>query len=228
MTIATPINKERLRNHLTYSGWKYLLLVIASIFVWNLVYAQTAYRSPQDKRIDVYIKSGTTTTELVNAFLEPIWKKSVPEMEIVDSVLLLDSSDYSAAMQLTVYLGAGEGDIYILPMDDYRGFASSGAFVELEGLVADGSINAEGIDLSAGYVQVAIDSDEEGYAVYGDETHLYGIPTDSLYGFLEGMQIDNRGRIMCINVNNGNDENVIPFFNALLQAVRSDKPWPLE
>ena len=53
MTIATPINKERLRNHLTYSGWKYLLLVIASIFVWNLVYAQTAYRSPQDKRIDV-------------------------------------------------------------------------------------------------------------------------------------------------------------------------------
>ena len=42
------------------------------------------------------------------------------------------------------------------------------------------------------------------------------------------MQIDNRGRIMCINVNNGNDENVIPFFNALLQAVRSDKPWPLE
>ena len=35
---------------------------------------------------------------------------------------------------------------------------------------------------------------------------------------VNGMQLDNRGMYAAIMVNNGNDANVIPFFNALLQA----------
>jgi hypothetical protein len=52
---------------------------------------------------------------------------------------------------------------------------------------------------------------------------LYGIPLDSFYGFMNGMQVDNRGLYAVIIVNNQNDENVIPFFNALLQAGRGEK-----
>lgn len=229
MTIRTPINKERFRTHLAYNGWKYLLLAALAVFGWSLLYTQTAYRSPQDKRIDVYIKSSTSTSELADAFLEPLWKQTVPDMEIVSAVTLMSGTDYSSNIQLQVYIAAGEGDIYILPASDFKSYASSGAFVALDDLVADGTINADGIDLSSGYVQVIDSYDDNNNPIYTGEQGLYGIPMDSLYAFMDGMQLDNRGMVMCIAVNNMNDDNVIPFFNALLQSGRGDKPeWLLE
>ena len=53
--------------------------------------------------------------------------------------------------------------------------------------------------------------------------HLYGVPLDSFYGFMNGMQVDNRGLYAVIAINNMNDDHVIPFFNALLQAGRGEK-----
>ena len=225
MHIRTPVTKERLKTHFTYSLWKYAVVIACSLFCWSLVYAQTAYRSPQDKRIDVYVKSSTVTEELMDSFFEPIWQSVVPDMELVSGVTLLstsDDTDYYSQMQLTVYIAAGEGDIYILPAGDFKSFAASGAFISLDDLVADGTIDVTGIDTSSGRVTIV---DEDAGT---SETHLYGIPLDSLYGFIDGMQLDNRGMVAAIMVNNQNDENVIPFFNALIQAGRGDAPEWLE
>ncbi len=221
MNIRTPVTKERLKTHFTYNLWKYLVVIACSLFCWSLVYAQTAYRSPQDKRIDVYVKSSTVTEELMDSFFEPIWKSVVPDMELVSGVTLLstsDNTDYYSQMQLSVYIAAGEGDIYILPAADFKSFAAGGAFIALDDLVADGTIDVTGIDTASGRVTIA---DED---TGTSETHLYGIPLDSLYGFIDGMQLDNRGMVAAIMVNNRNDENVIPFFNALIQAGRGDAP----
>ena len=35
--MKTPLTKERLQNHITYSSWKYILLAVVAIFGWNLV-----------------------------------------------------------------------------------------------------------------------------------------------------------------------------------------------
>lgn len=229
MTIRTPVDKTHIRNHLAYSGWKYALLAVLSIFCWSLIYTQTAYRSPQDKRIDVYIKSSTVSTEMADKFMEPIWKSTVPSMEVVSSVSLLNSSDYSAVMQLQVYLAAGEGDIYILPAQDYRTYAASETFLQLDDLIASGVINVDGINLDGASVMVVDDYDDEGSPIYTGEKGVFGIPMDTLYAFMDGMQLDNRGMYMCIAANNQNDENVIPFFNALLQAGRGEQPeWLTE
>ena len=59
--------------------------------------------------------------------------------------------------------------------------------------------------------------------------HLYGIPLDNFYGFMSRMALDNRNMYAVITVNNMNDENVIPFFNALLDAGRGEKEaWMTE
>ena len=52
---------------------------------------------------------------------------------------------------------------------------------------------------------------------------LFGIPLDTFYGYMNGMLLDNRGMYAVVLVNNQNDENVIPFFNALLQAGKGEK-----
>ena len=222
MRIQTPITKERLKNHFTYSSWKYALVVVAAIFGWSLIYTTTAYRSPQDKRIDLYVQTSTTTAERMDEFIEPIWREVTPEMETVSSVALMTGDDYSSSMQLTAYIAAGDGDIYFLTEQFFKSFASSGAFLALEDLVADGTIDVGDIELSKGYVAMIEEYDENDVPVVAGR-HLYGIPLDSFYGFMSGMQLDNRGLYAVILTNNQNDENVIPFFNALLQAGRGEK-----
>ena len=224
MTIRTPIDKDHIRSHMTYHGWKFVALLVLGIAGWALLFQMTAYRSPQDKRIDVYFSSSSASTEMCDAFLKPLWDEVTPDMETVSSVALMPSADYTAAMQMQVYLATGEGDIYFLRMDDFKTYAATEAMLPLDEYLESGLINAEGIDLTAGRVKVVDEYSDEGVPVYSGVEHIYGIPTDVLFGFMDGFMLDNRGMVMCISAANQNEENVIPFFNALLQAGRGDKP----
>ncbi len=228
MRINTPINKERVHNHLTYSTWKYMVLVVLAIFGWSLIYTTTAYRSPENKRIELYVQSNTASSETINAFLEPLWHEVVPEMETVYGVALMTSDDYTASMQMMTYIAASEGDIYFVTEQYFKSFASQGAFLELDELVADGTLDVGDIDLSKGRVAMIEEYDDEGNPALYSQQLLFGIPLDTFYGYMDGMQLDNRGLYAVILANNQNDENVIPFFNALLQAGRGEKPEWIE
>ncbi len=224
MQAVSDYRRARMRNHFAYDIWKYLLIIAVCWFGWDLLYTQTAYRSPQDKRIDVYIMSATASDEMVEAFLKPIWEEATPDMELVEGVSLLPGGveDYYTNMTLTVRLAAGEGDIYFLPQDVFKSFALNGVFIPLDDYVAQGRINIDG--LSVDTARLTVIDDESGEA----QAHLYGVPTDALYGLMDGMQFDNRNAVMTIAVNSGNEDNVVTFFNALLQAGRGEKPEWLE
>ena len=224
MQAEGTFRQARLKKHLTYDFWKYLLLIAVCWFGWDLLYTMTAYRSPQDKRIDVYIMSATASDELVESFLKPIWEETVPEMELVEGVSLLPGTmdDYYTAMNLTVKMAAGEGDIYMLPQDIFKNYALSGSFVPLDPYIEEGKINIDGLKVDTARITIA---DEETATA---TTKLYGIPTEQLFGLMNGMQFDNRNAVMAIAVNNGNEENVVRFFNALIQSGRGDKPAWLE
>ena len=222
MRMKTPINGETLKHHMTYGIWKYALMAACVVMGWSLIYTTTAYRSPQEKRVDVYILSNTASSELVDKFLEPIWKETVPEMESVSGVVVSMIDDYTTTMQLMTYMAAGEADIYFMNEQYFKSYASQGSFLELEDLVECGQIDPGDADLTKGYVAYVEEYDDQGRAVKTSR-HLYGIPLDSFYGFMGGMQLDNRGMYAVITVNNQNDENVIPFFNALLQAGQGEK-----
>ena len=221
MRIHTPVNRESLKHHMAYSGWKYVLMAACVVLGWSLIYTTTAYRSPQDKRIDVYVQSFTTSQELMEAFMEPVWKETVPDMETVTGVVLSQADDYSTTMQLSTYIMAGEGDIYFLSEQYFKTYAAQGSFLELENLVADGTLQLSDLDLSKGYVTYVSEYDDNNKPLK-TEMHLYGIPLESFNGFVNGMQLDNRGLYAAIMINNQNDENVVPFFNALLQAGRGE------
>ena len=220
MESVRTFQKARLRNQLSYDIWKYLLVIALCWFGWDLLYTQTAYRSPQDKRIDVYMMSATTSDESVSAFLKPLWESAVPDMELVEGVTLLPGSadDYISSMNLTVKMAAAEGDIYMLPQDVFKTSALNGFFVPLDSYIAEGRIDISGLEVDR--ARLTLVDKETGKAT----TALYVIPTDTLYGFMDGMQYDNRNAVMAIAVNSGNEENTVTFFNALLQAGRGEKP----
>ena len=228
MRLKTPVNKTTVQNHLTYSFWKYLVMGVCVVMGWSLIYTTTAYRSPQNKRIDLYVQSSTTSSELIDKFIEPVWKAIVPDMESVSSVVLMPLDDYTTNMQLMAYMAAGDGDIYFCTEQTFKSYAAQGSFLELEELVADGSIQVDDVDLSKGYVAYVEQYDDSGKPISTTQ-HLYGIPLDNFYGFMSRMALDNRNMYAVITVNNMNDENVIPFFNALLDAGRGEKEaWMTE
>ena len=141
-------------------------------------------------------------------------------MELVEGVTLLPGGvdDYYSNINLTVKLAAGEGDIYLLPQDTFKQLALNGAFVGLDQYIADGLINIDGLEVDK--ARLTLVDEDTGKAT----TQLFGIPTDLLYGYMDGLQFDNRNAVMAIAVNNGNEDNVVTFFNALLQAGRGEMP----
>ena len=106
-------------------------------------------------------------------------------------------------MQLSTYLAAGEGDVYILPKDKFIGFAENGALCELE--------NADELWQATGFDPAELKS---GWRKDGDsgERHLYGIPSEKLPGLREYNYYDDG--FVCVIVNNGNDDNVFRFLSA--------------
>ena len=220
MKIKTPVDRKSLRTHFTYYFWAYILAIVAAIFGWNLLYTMTAYRSPENKRIDLYIQSSTVTQEMAQAFMQPVWEEHVPDMEVVESILLSSNAqDYYGDMQMMVYIMAQEGDMYLLNSADFKSYASQGVFIDLQPYIDDGKLDVSDIDLSAGYVAPV---DENG--IPASDRHLYGIPLYSLYGLMEGMGLDNRDMIVGVTIFNGNEENVIAFLNGLIDAGRGEKP----
>lgn len=226
MKLKTPLTTKGLKNHLVYHGWQYLLAIALSFVLWNLVFIQTTYRPPQDKRIDLYIQSGTANQEAVDAFLLPIWQQTVPHEELVTATMMLQPGgieDYYSSMQLLTYFAAAEGDIYMLTLEDFKRLAAQEAFVPLDDYIKDGRIKAEGIDLNPGRVTV-VKMDEDGNTVKGADTFLFGIPAFDLYRFASQMNIDNRNMVLALAINGGNLEDSALFLNALIEAAKGPKP----
>ncbi len=204
--MKTPINAETLRHHLTYSWWKYVLVLIAGIFLVNLIFTVTTPRIPEDKRVDFYIY-GLSDSESLNAYMEKVRSEEMPEMEEMTSMTMFVDDSYGP-MQLMTYMSAQEGDVFLLPRDEFLSYASSGAFLPLEDdeeLMA--IFNEAGIDLRRGWRTLS-DS---------DETHLYGIPADVLPGLNVLCYADNG--FLTVTVYNGNQENVMKFLRILCRDM---------
>lgn len=204
--MKTPVNRQALRQHLTYSWWKYALVIVLSAFLVNLYYTMTAYHSPPEKKIELYVY-GYGNQDKIDALMEEIRVSEMPDMEDMHSALLATDETYGI-MQLTTYVGAAEGDVYILPRNNFVSMASSGAWAPLENDAELMALLTEaGINLQSGWRR---ESDS-------GESHLFGIPVSSLPGLSEYLSVDNG--FVCVLITNGNQENVMRFLRILSQRM---------
>ncbi len=215
MSIKTPLDPKRIKNHFAYGYWKYLLLIVVAIFGWNLIYQTTEYRPPDEKRIDFYVASNTMDTDAMQAWLYEARVQAFSDMELMEAyTVMAGTDDPYAQMQLSTFIMAGEGDVYLLDAERFKSYASQGAMAPLENYLADGSLNVEGLDVSKGYVTIS----DTG------ERHLLGIPTDNLYGLMNRFGIDCRGAVLCVMVRSGNEQNAVKFVDYLIQNMQEPAP----
>ena len=200
--MKTSLTKKNLRHHFAYSWWKYLLIALISFGLVDLLYAVTAYRPPKNKTIGFYIY-GYMDEAGLNGYLAQIQETELPDMEQVGSLLLTNDATYGP-MQLMTYLAAGEGDVYLLPREQFLNNASGGALVPLEndaGLMS--LFDAAGISLQSGWRR---DADT-------GENHLFGIPADKLPGL--GRYAVTQDGFLCLIISGGNMENAAKFLRIL-------------
>ena len=146
----------------------------------------------------------------IDALMDELHQSLFPNVEEVTfRTLMLD--DTYGSMQLTVWVSAGEGDLFMLNSEYFNSIAQSEAFVELTPYIEDGTLNVDGMDLSAGYV---INQDT------GKKT-LYGIPATELPGLKDyGLICDDF--CLGIGVTGENEEEALKLLQWMLDNLRGD------
>lgn len=231
MKLRTPLDRARITGHFQYNAWKYVLIALMSVFLWDLVYSFTAYRPSQDKRIDIYTQHAYGDQDMMQTYLDELRDDVTPGVELVTIATLLGSSetDMFAAQQLTTYIAAQEGDLYFLSGADFKRFASQGVFLELEPFIKNGILNLDGIDLSSGYIAMQEFEDETQSMRTISQRKLFGIPAATLTGFAKRLGIDHRDLFLGVTFYNGNEEQVFIYLNELIQRMRpqaQEEPSP--
>lgn len=208
--MKTPVTMKKIRQHFTYSWWKYALLAACAILGWNLIYSVTAYRPPQEKTVDLYIYGYSASDEL-QSYLDSIRANEMPDMEQMDAVTVAPDETYGA-MILSTRMAAAEGDLYILPKEFFQNYAGQGWFrplEDIEGLVE--GLEARNINLERSW---RMETETK-------ERHLYGIPLSALPGFQQYVVTEDEAWL-CIFVNNQNEENAIKLLNILIRDMQEE------
>ena len=200
--MKTPVNARTLRQHLTYNWWKYLLIAVLAFGLVDLLYAVTAYRSPRDKTVGLYVYGYLNETEL-NPYLDHIRETEMSDMEELNAVALTMDETYGP-MQLMTYIAAGEGDVYLFSRDDFLNNAMNGSLLPLEN---DAELLAlfdnAGISLQNGWRRET----ETG------ELHLFGIPLDKLPGISK--YIYTQDGYLSVIISSPNQENALKLLRIL-------------
>ena len=158
----------------------------------------------------------TSDADAVSAYMERVRVNEMPDMESMTSSTLYKDDTYGA-MQLTTYMAAAEGDLYLLPRDEFLSYSAGGAFLPLEDdeeLMA--IFNEAGINLRRGWRTLS----------ESDETHLYGIPTDTVPG-LYSMCYTENGYLAVLSYG-GNTENTLKFLRILCRDMLTALETPAE
>jgi len=210
MKLHMPITSEKVKNHFHYHLWKYVLLAVLSIIGWNMLFTVTRYRVPENLKVEFFTDGILIpeTTAAMDALMVKIHEDVLPDMEEVSYTFLTNDDTYGQ-MQLTVWIAAGQGNVYLLGGERFASMAAGGAMADLQPYIESGALHVEGLDLIAGRVR----DPNTG------KNAQYGVPTASLpklgeYGIFP------QDAVLSMLAANGNVDGAVKFLDYLLVTMR--------
>ena len=134
----------------------------------------------------------------------------VEESDVMSIVCTPDDS-YYGSMQMTTYMTAGQGDIYIMNSDRFNSLKSQEGFQPLDDAIAQGLIDLHGIDVTAGKAKT-----EAG------EVYIAAIPAASL-NKLKEYSVYNNDLYICIMSTSPNVDKAYTFVNWLIGEMYQEE-----
>ncbi|HZJ57884.1 MAG TPA: hypothetical protein VFD89_06540 [Clostridia bacterium] len=174
------LNRERLKNHIQYDWWKYILCIIATIAIWNVVTTVTKPKTPADKKIEIFLIGDYMFDEPAAAVSEGIlddfpnlWEVNINNISLGGEDLQMD---YMGRQKLMVMLASQTGDIYAFEKDEFAQIAEQGAFISLDEFVEENG-DLIGEDRLGKSKKMILEEDVE--------PHYYGISMNGLELFMD-------------------------------------------
>ena len=207
--MKTPITQEKIKNHLTYASWKYILLIIVALFGWNLVYSVTEYQPPDEKKVIFGVYAFADEVG-INSYMEQVRQTHMPDMEDMSASIIMPDEMYGD-MILSTRIAARECDLYLLPRTQFQNYAAQGAFMPLDVVLPDliAELEAADVSLSRGNRT----NDELG------EKHQYAIPTAAMTELQNMLLVDVSDMYLCMFFETGNNDNALSFFEHLVRDM---------
>lgn len=210
------ITKKWLKNHWHYNWWKYMLLVCVCVLGVNVLFTTTAYRSPEHKKIELYVCNGYVDQQTMQQQVSELFFERLPEQEELTVMNInLTANDVYVQMQYTTYLAAQQGDVLLLPESEVYKLSESGAdnaLMELTSYIENGTV-----DLQALNVQPLVLKDSQG------KEGVYAIPADSLFGLFELGNVPEKS-YLCLTNFGGNEDTAAAVIPMLFELYQTEKP----
>jgi len=193
------INKATFRNHIYYDWWKYLVGILATIFIWSIVTTMTRPQTPADKKLDIYMVGDymlqDATESISNKMLEDF-----PELLEANffNIALEGEMEYVGRTQLMVMVGSQTGDIYAFSKEEFKTMAEQGAFMPLDEYIEE-------------FQEVVPKEKLEEYkfrALEEEQSHYYGVPMEGITLF-ENSGYDVSDKVMGVMAYSKNTEKAI-------------------
>ena len=192
------VNKTIFRNHIHYDWWKYLIGILATIFIWSMVSAMTRPQTPADKKLDIYMVGDYMLQDAT----EPISNKMLEDFpELLEAnffnIALGGEMEYVGRTQLMVMVGSQTGDIFTFSEDEFKVMAEQGAFVPLDEYIKEFEEIVPREKLEK-YKYKALEEGE----------HYYGVPMDGINLF-ENTGYNVSDKVMGVMAYSKNQEKAI-------------------
>ena len=126
---------KKLRDYLTYSWWKFALLIVAAWFGWSLYFQMSTPPIPEEQKVILGVYAYGSETA-IDAYMEEIRQELMPDMEEMNVMFIMPDATYGD-MILTTRIAARECDIYALTRSQFQGYAAQGAYMPLDTVLPD-------------------------------------------------------------------------------------------
>jgi len=207
------ISRERVRNHIQYDWWKYLAAILITIFLWNIITTITKPKTPDDKKIEIFLVGEYVLPELMESLSNDI-KEDFPHLlEVNVNNIPLGGEDmqmdYVGRQKLMVMLGSQTGDLYAFSKEEFEKIVEQGGFLPLDDFINE---NKDLIDQDKleKYKVTYVKNETEVV-----EEHYYGIPISDLKLF-NNTGYDVSDKIIGIMAYSRNQENAFEVLKWIL------------
>ena len=241
----TKMTPEKFKQHVYYSKWAYAAVVAVALMLGSLLFTTTAYRAPNERRIDIelvgdYADTSSPAAEAATAALlafgkgwetacdseagvDTAAKDYEPALQELTAIGLIYSddgtgeNDYYAAQKYMVMLAAQEGDIYFVSRPRMVELVDNNIAVPLDDYIAQGIIDPGKRNLD----NVTFDErDDEGNAT--GERKIYALQAETMLGMYDAFQYNPTNKYAVVVTFSKNQDTAAAVLGEMLRLYDTE------
>lgn len=215
----TRFSWPALKEHIRKYGWLYIVLIILSLFLSNLIWTITRPQTPSDQKVLIYLADAAAYPEALQDVADEMliqgqkFDEQLQEVEFQHLQFTDPEKDYTSGMVLMARLSTGDADAFIANEDAMVSLANLAA-LDLKDYVADGWLAQCGLE--GQYITLVDDETGE------ERTIMAAIPLDSVNALKNRGAFENENAYLVIAANGTNIETTMKTIEVMMEILTEE------